>query len=369
MGLGLEVRETEPYVSLTFNLKISPFSALLSPYYLCLSPFHPPLPSLAMRPYSLLAPAKINLYLEILGDHVSGGEAPRPDGFHEMVMVLQSVSLVDRIDLRANGSDTVHVYCNHPEVPNDANNLAYRAAMLMIKQFPDCFARYGGVDITIHKQIPVGAGLAGGSSNAAAVLVGLDLLWNLGLTRDELQELGAVLGSDVPFCIAGGTALATGRGEQLDVLPSLDQLYVVLAKYRHLSVSTAWAYQTYRKRFGESYLSRSNDLEQRRQQIHSGPMMNAIAHRDGAKIGQLLRNDLEKVVLPEHPQVLKLREAFQQGNPIGTMMSGSGPTVFALVDSQAQAERLQAQVKQAIADPDLDFWIAKFNPSGIRIVE
>ncbi|MBW4694645.1 MAG: 4-(cytidine 5'-diphospho)-2-C-methyl-D-erythritol kinase [Lyngbya sp. HA4199-MV5] len=322
-----------------------------------------------MRSYSLLAPAKINLYLEILGDHVTGGDDSRPSGFHEMVMVLQSVSLSDRLHVRASGTDAIRVHCTHPQVPDDASNLAYRAAALMCKQFPDCFARYGGVDITIEKQIPVGAGLAGGSSNAAAVLVGLDLLWELGLTRDELQELGAVLGSDVPFCIAGGTALATGRGEQLDTLPALTNLSVVLAKYRSLSVSTAWAYTTYRQWFGDSYLRRGGDLEQRRQQVHASPMMAAIAQRDNSKIGQRLRNDLEKVVLPAHPQVLQLREAFQRFNPIGTMMSGSGPTVFALVESQAQAEALQDKVREAIANPDLELWIAKFNPSGIQIVK
>ncbi|XGV95407.1 MAG: 4-(cytidine 5'-diphospho)-2-C-methyl-D-erythritol kinase [Leptolyngbya sp. BL-A-14] len=322
-----------------------------------------------MRSYSLLAPAKINLYLEILGDHVTDDDDPRPSGFHEMVMVLQSVSLADRIDLRASGTDAIRVHCDHPQVPTDPTNLAYRAAALMNKRFPDCFARYGGVDITIHKQIPVGAGLAGGSSNAAAVLVGLDFLWDLGLTRDELQELGAVLGSDVPFCIAGGTALATGRGEKLDALSALTDLHVVLAKYRSLSVSTAWAYQTYRQRFGDSYLRRGNDLEQRRQQVHASPMMAAIAQRDNAKIGQLLRNDLEKVVLPAHPQVLQLRDAFQRAEPLGTMMSGSGPTVFALAASQAQAQAIQEQVKGTIADPDLEFWIANVNPSGIRIVE
>jgi 4-diphosphocytidyl-2-C-methyl-D-erythritol kinase len=321
-----------------------------------------------MRSYSLIAPAKINLYLEILGDHLSG-DPPQPDGFHEMVMVLQSVSLMDRIDLRASGTDNIRVHCTHPQVPNDASNLAYQAAALMVKRFPDCFARYGGVEITIRKQIPVGAGLAGGSSNAAAVLVGIDLLWELGLTRDELQELGAVLGSDVPFCIAGGTALATGRGEQLDVLPALTGLYVVLAKYRSLSVSTAWAYKTYRQQFGESYSHRSSDLDQRRQQVHASPLLAAIGQRDSAKIGQRLRNDLEKVVLPEHPQVLQLREAFHQATPLGTMMSGSGPTVFALAGSQSQAEQMREQVREAIANPDLEFWIAKFNPSGIQIVE
>jgi 4-diphosphocytidyl-2-C-methyl-D-erythritol kinase len=313
-----------------------------------------------MRSYSLLAAAKINLYLEILGD--------RPDGFHELVMVLQSVELADQVDLRVGGMGNIYVECNHPEVPSDSSNLAYRAAELMTRHFPDCFARFGGISISIQKHIPVGAGLAGGSSNAAAVLVGLDLLWDLGLTQDELEELGAMLGSDVPFCIAGGTALATGRGEQLDTLPGLDHLYVVLAKYRSLSVSTPWAYKTYRTKFNPSYLKDSNDLELRRQQVHSGPMLNAIAQRNDTKIGQLLYNDLEKVVLPEYPEVLRLREAFQQAGVLGTMMSGSGPTVFALVASQAAAEQIKERVKGTIASPDLELWVTKFGKSGIKVV-
>ncbi len=314
-----------------------------------------------MRSYSLLAPAKINLYLEILGD--------RPDGYHELVMVMQSVDLADRIELRANGTDQFRVHCNHAQVPVDQSNLAYRAAEIMSQQFPDAFARYGGVDITIHKRIPVGAGLAGGSTNAAAVLVGLDMMWERGLTQIEIQELGALLGSDVPFCIAGGTALATGRGEKLDALPDLENMHLVLAKYRSLSVSTPWAYKAYRQKFGASYLREAGDLEGRRQQVHSGPMINAIAHRDEIQIGKLLYNDLEKVVLPEYPQVANLRQTFQQLGTLGTLMSGSGPTVFALAESQAHAQQLQAQVRATIPDSDLELWTAKFIPAGIQIAK
>jgi 4-diphosphocytidyl-2-C-methyl-D-erythritol kinase len=312
-----------------------------------------------MRSYSLLAPAKINLYLEILGD--------RPDGYHELVMVMQSIDLADRIELRANGTDRFRVHCDHAQVPADQSNLAYRAAELMSQQFPEAFARYGAVDITIHKQIPVGAGLAGGSTNAAAVLVGLDMMWDRGLTQIEIQEIGALLGSDVPFCIAGGTALATGRGEKLDALPDLENMYLVLAKYRSLSVSTPWAYKTYRQQFGASYLRDPGDLEGRRQQVHSGPMINAIAHRDETQIGKLLYNDLEKVVLPEYLQVANLREVFQRLGTLGTLMSGSGPTVFALAASLEQAQQLLAQVRATIPDPDLELWTAKFIPAGIQI--
>lgn len=313
-----------------------------------------------MRAYSLRAPAKINLYLEIIGD--------RPDGFHELVMILQSIDLADRVDIRANGTQEIRLFCNSGEVPQDQTNLAYRAAALIAKSFPDSYDRFGGVDIAIDKQIPVGAGLAGGSGNAAAVLVGMDLLWSLGLTQSELQDLGAQLGSDIPFCIAGGTALATGRGEKLDTLPVPENLYVVLAKYRSLSVSTAWAYQTYRKQFGANYLRELNDLESRRQQVHSGNIMAAIAKRDSGAIGQHLRNDLEKVVLPEHPKVAQLRDVFQQQDVLGTMMSGSGPTVFALVDSQTKAEQVRDRVQAAIKDSDLALWVTQCCNAGVQIV-
>jgi 4-diphosphocytidyl-2-C-methyl-D-erythritol kinase len=311
-----------------------------------------------MRSYSLIAPAKINLYLEILGD--------RPDGYHELAMVLQSIDLADQIDLRPLGTDRFRVRCTHPQVPQDNSNLAVRAAELMAKQFPNTFAQYGGVEITIHKRIPVAAGLAGGSTNAAAVLVGLDLLWKLGLTQSELEELAARLGSDVPFCIAGGTAIATGRGDQLSSLPSLDRLYVVLGKYRSLTVSTAWAYQTYRQQFGASYTAPQN-LASRTSGVHSGPMVRAITQGDGVQIGQRLYNDLERVVLPAYPQVLQLREAFNRPGVLGAMMSGSGPTVFALCESYNQAQQVKEAVKAALPEPDLELWLARFSSKGIQV--
>jgi 4-diphosphocytidyl-2-C-methyl-D-erythritol kinase len=131
-----------------------------------------------MHSYTLIAPAKINLYLEILGD--------RPDGYHELAMILQSIELADRLELRANGTDKIRLHCSHPQVPLDQSNLAYKAAQLMQEKFPQTAANYGGMDITIEKNTPVAAGLAGGSSNAAAVLVGINLMWELGLTQPEL---------------------------------------------------------------------------------------------------------------------------------------------------------------------------------------
>ncbi|PSO85983.1 MAG: 4-(cytidine 5'-diphospho)-2-C-methyl-D-erythritol kinase [Cyanobacteria bacterium QS_3_48_167] len=313
-----------------------------------------------MRSYSLLAPAKINLYLEIVGD--------RPDGYHELVMILQTISLCDRINLLANCTDAIRIHCDHPQLPPAQHNLAYKAAQLMVKQFPDAFAQYGGVEITIDKQIPVAAGLAGGSTDAAAVLVGMSKMWQLGLTLPELQTLATKLGSDVPFCVTGGTAIATGRGEQLDFLNGLDNLAVVLAKHRHLEISTAWAYQTYRQQFGSESISKGENGQSGTAQIHSEPLVKAITQENGIQIGQLLHNDLQKVVLPALPEVAQLRKAFQREGILGTMMSGSGSTVFALCDSQLQAQQIKQDVKAEMNDPDLYFWIAQFSSAGIQVL-
>jgi 4-diphosphocytidyl-2-C-methyl-D-erythritol kinase len=313
-----------------------------------------------MHSYTLIAPAKINLYLEIITD--------RPDGYHELAMILQSIGLADQINVRSISTGTIRVHCNHPQVPTDKSNLAYRAAELMVREFPEALAKYGGVEISINKQIPVAAGLAGGSTNAAAVLVGIDLLWKLGLTQSELEELGATLGSDVPFCVSGGTAIATGRGEQLSPLPNLDNIYVVLAKYRSLEVSTAWAYKTYKQQFGNSYIKDTKDLAARASAVHSGAIVKAIVAQDAEKIAQQLHNDLERVVLPQYPQVLQLREVFaKQEGVLGTMMSGSGPTVFALFDSEQQAQLVLLHVREAISDEDLELFVTRTITHGIQV--
>lgn len=310
-----------------------------------------------MYPYSLTAPAKINLHLEIIGD--------RPDGYHQLVMIMQSIDLADQIHIRANGTDKIRLYCQHPQVPLDDTNLAYRAAILMQQKFPKLASNYGGMDITIEKNIPIAAGLAGGSSNAAAALVGINLMWELGLTLPELQELGAMIGSDVPFCISGGTAIATGRGEEIEPLKDLDHLWVVLAKYSNISVSTAWAYNTYRENFAEYYISSSEEIESRHHQIHSGDLVQAISKKDNQKIGKLLYNDLEKIVLPEFPQVAELITQFKTTECLGAMMSGSGPTVFCLCETKNQAEEIKQKISFSIVDPNLELWVAKMCPHGI----
>lgn len=313
---------------------------------------------------TLLANAKINLYLEIIGN--------RPDGFHELVMVMQSVALADRITLKPLNTPIIQLNCDHPQVPTDHTNLAYKAVTLLQKRLPHRTNRQGGVEITLEKKIPVGAGLAGGSSNAAATLFGLDVMWNLGLTRMELQELGAELGSDVPFCLAGGCAIATGRGEEVDTLPNTPALIAVLAKYNSISVSTPWAYTTYRQQFENTYLPIDDtaSLEERRSRVHSGKMVKALGAHNPIAIGQQLSNDLEKVVLPAHPKVAQLKAimtlAAQQHNGLGTMMSGSGPTVFTLCETAEQAEAILKAVREQLSDPDLVLHVAPFTSQGIQ---
>ncbi|MEO1134348.1 MAG: 4-(cytidine 5'-diphospho)-2-C-methyl-D-erythritol kinase, partial [Cyanobacteria bacterium J06639_1] len=258
----------------------------------------------------LNAPAKINLYLEITGD--------RPDGYRSVVMVLQSISLSDRVRIELGGHDII-VRCDHPEVPETEQNLAYRAAALLAEKCD----RHTGVIIRIDKHIPVGAGLAGGSTDAAAVLVGLNQLWQLGLTARDLQALAAKLGSDIPFCVHGGTMLATGRGEQLSPLQDLDSLWLLLAKPSDIAISTAWAYNTY------AALPASSTHRPISQ------MLSAIAHQDIPAVARCLHNDLELAVLPAHDRIAQLKQAMLASeDTLGAMMSGSGSTVFAVLDSQ-----------------------------------
>ena len=312
---------------------------------------------------TLLSNAKINLYLEIVGS--------RTDGFHELVMVMQSVALCDRITLNPISGPSITINCNHPQVPTDHTNLAYKAVTLLQKRFPNRTNRCGGIEITIDKKIPVGAGLAGGSSTAAAVLFGLDILWKMGLTRLELQEVSAELGSDIPFCLAGGCAIATGRGEEVDVLPKSPKLFAVLAKYESISVSTPWAYKTYRQQFAHTYLPLDDraTLAERRARVHSSDMLKSIGARNATAIGTHLHNDLEKVVLPAHPKVTQLKssmaEIAQTNGGIGTMMSGSGPTVFSLTETLEAAEAVKQEVRSRFNDPDLKVFVAPFTSHGI----
>ncbi|MFS8820509.1 4-(cytidine 5'-diphospho)-2-C-methyl-D-erythritol kinase [Synechococcus sp. W60.1] len=301
-----------------------------------------------MQACTLIARAKINLYLEILGS--------RPDGYSEVAMVLQSIHLADRLQLKSRPHG-IHLTCDRPEVPADARNLAYQAAELLQKE---CHSS-AGVEIHIEKHIPVAAGLAGGSADAAAVLVGLNQLWGRGLTVGELQSLAARLGSDIPFCVQGGTQLATGRGEVLEPLADWEGIPVLLAKPKHLGVSTAWAYQAFRSRQG----SLGGDALPKPTLPTLPQALAALSRQDPPALARSLRNDLEQVVLPEYAIVGELRQALLSAGALGSLMSGSGPTVFGIMPSL----ELAAQVRNTLRHQfqDVEFWVTQFAPTGILL--
>ncbi|WP_318617473.1 4-(cytidine 5'-diphospho)-2-C-methyl-D-erythritol kinase [Sporosarcina sp. YIM B06819] len=264
------------------------------------------------------APAKINLTLDVLHK--------RPDGFHEVEMIMTTVDLADRIWIRPMDNGRITIKTSERFVPNDRKNLAYQAAELLQRQ-------YGikeGVEITLEKSIPVAAGLAGGSSDAAATLRGLNRLWNLGIEADELATLGSRIGSDVSFCVHGGTALATGRGEMIQHLPAPPNCWVILAKPA-ISVSTGDIY-------GNLNL-KSVDHPQ------TSSMIEALVAGDYDKMCKSVGNVLEAVTMDLHPQVVMLKEQMKRFGADAVLMSGSGPTVFGLVKHESRVPRIYNGLK------------------------
>ncbi|MBA4495826.1 4-(cytidine 5'-diphospho)-2-C-methyl-D-erythritol kinase [Paenactinomyces guangxiensis] len=260
------------------------------------------------------APAKINLTLDAL--------YKRTDGYHELEMVMTTVDLADRIDMFELPGPAISLESSSGLVPQDERNLAYRAAALLKEKT----GIKRGVHIRIHKQIPVAAGLAGGSSDAAATLRGLNRLWKLHLSDAELAGIGAEIGSDVPFCVYANTAIARGRGELLTPLPPPPPCWVVLAKPAH-GVSTADVFQRLR-------------IDQIEEHPRTKAMVEAIKNRDYPSVNRHLGNVLESVTMKMDPEVRKIKEKMIQFGADGVLMSGSGPTVFALVKKEARARRL-----------------------------
>lgn len=259
------------------------------------------------------APAKINLTLDVL--------YKRPDNYHEVEMVMTTVDLADRIGLENRVDGLIKIFSADRFVPDDERNFAYQAAKLL----KDTYGIKHGVSITIEKEIPIAAGLAGGSSDAAATLRGLNELWNLNLSLDTLAELGAKIGSDVSFCVYGGTALATGRGEKIQELLAPPACWVVLAKPK-IGVSTAEIYGNLKV----DQIKHPNTTE----------MIRAIETNDYELMCRSLGNVLESVTFNLYPEVITLKEQMQRFGADAVLMSGSGPTVFGLVDTEARVNRI-----------------------------
>ncbi|VBB06561.1 4-diphosphocytidyl-2c-methyl-d-erythritol kinase [Lucifera butyrica] len=266
----------------------------------------------------LKAYAKINLALDILGK--------RDDGYHEVAMIMQSIDLADIVRLTPRGSG-ITLSVDVSGLSDGEDNLAYRAAKLLA----DTYNVRQGVHIALEKHIPLAAGLAGGSTDAAAVLKGLNTLWNLRRSSSELERLAASLGSDVPFCLHGGTMLATGRGEVVSPLPDLPFCYFVLAK-PPVEVSTAWVYRQYR-------------AEAVKEHPDLAGMRAALTEKDLQGVAARFSNVLESVTIPAYPAVNELKTRLLHCGAGHCLMSGSGPTVFGLVRCREEAGRIAARLQ------------------------
>ncbi|MDA0717101.1 MAG: 4-(cytidine 5'-diphospho)-2-C-methyl-D-erythritol kinase [Cyanobacteria bacterium] len=304
------------------------------------------------------APAKINLHLEVLG--------LRPDGFHELAMVMQSIDLTDTLRLLPTADGRISLQCDRADLPTDGSNLIVKAGEMLRARsgFPEL-----GAQIILEKRIPIGAGLAGGSSNGAAALVGLNELWGLGFETHQLHIMAAELGSDMPFCLDGGTQLCFGRGEQLEALPfySTEHPAVLLAKHPGVSVSTPWAYGLCKELRGDFYLEAEADFELRRQALRQSPLLLAIA---GTKQWPPLRNDLQLVVEPEVETVRQgLALLHQSEQPLAVAMSGSGPSLFALFPGLEQARKAHGDLAEQFERYGFESWCCGFSDRGVSLIQ
>lgn len=265
--------------------------------------------------WELFAPAKINLTLDVLGK--------RADGYHEIETVMQTVALGDTIQL----TEAMHteVESDHPQMPLGKTNLAVRAAELLCHKTG--IAK--GVRIRITKRIPIAAGLAGGSTDAAAVLRGLNKLWGLELPTEIMLEMAAHLGSDVAFCLRGGTALGKGRGERVTLLPPLPQFGVIIVKMP-FAVSTKEVYQRFRF---HPAIKPTTEV-----------MLRALQSGKRREIMEAMSNMLEQVTITMHPEIARVKALLYAAGAGAVLMSGSGPTVFALTETREEAQQVVSRV-------------------------
>lgn len=274
-----------------------------------------------MDKLELKALGKLNLGLDILGK--------RGNGYHDVRMVMQTVYLYDRILLEKKEEEGIEVTSNLYYLPTNANNIAYRAAELLMQEFQI----KGGIRITLEKHIPVSAGMAGGSTDAAAVLFGMNRLYHLRLSENDLKERGVKLGADVPYCIMRGTVMAEGIGEVLTPLPPCPRCYVLIAK-PSFSASTVKVYEKY-DALSESEVEHP-DLDR---------VVRGLEQGDLEEMAAGMGNVLEQVMIPEYPVIGQLKELMLEEGALGAMMSGSGPTVFGIYRTRGAAREAARKIR------------------------
>ncbi|MBR5406862.1 MAG: 4-(cytidine 5'-diphospho)-2-C-methyl-D-erythritol kinase [Lachnospiraceae bacterium] len=273
-----------------------------------------------MDTVALKAPAKINLVLNVVNR--------RPDGYHEVRMVMQSIGLYDEITVSKSGDDRIVIESDAKGIPLNEDNLIYRAAALIRET---CGIK-DGVKITLKKNIPVAAGLAGGSTDAAATLKGMNELFDLGLSEDKLCKAGVKIGADVPYCIMGRTALSEGIGEVLTPLKGIPECGILIAK-PGIDVSTGYVYKAF-------------DSLKEKDHPDVDAMLKAVDEGDLFAIADNLGNSLEGVTEAEYPVIGKIKETMIGAGALGSLMSGSGPTVFGLFKDRDAACRAADIVKE-----------------------
>ena len=262
---------------------------------------------------SLKALAKINLGLDVV--------RRREDGYHEVRMIMQTIQLYDRLDIKRTQEPGIQIQNNLSFLPVNENNLIYKAAKLLM----DEFSITDGVSVKLDKRIPVAAGMAGGSTDAAAMLIGVNRLFSLGLTKRQLMERGVQIGADVPYCIMRGTALAEGIGEALSPLPPMVKCPVLIAK-PSISVSTKFVYQNLK--LDDTTIHPDIDL-----------LIDDIKAKNLHDIAAHMGNVLETVTIPNYPVIDEIKKHMLSNGAVGAMMSGSGPTVFGLFDDEDTAKK------------------------------
>ena len=262
-------------------------------------------------------PAKINLGLHI--------HKKREDGFHELETILQMVTWFDELQLEGT-CEKVELFCDTPEIPNDETNLVVKAARLLQKHFP---GRCAGVNITLKKSIPSGAGLGGGSGNAAGVLLALNHLWDLKISRENLIAISAELGSDVPFFLMSPCAIGTGKGEILEPINNPINLYILMI-YPNLPLSTPWVYGNLK-------------LKLTKHKNNISILTNFLMRSDFAQLGAGLYNDLEPIVFKRYPEILEIKNELLRSGAGGALLSGSGSTVFGIFDNPDLAKKALAR--------------------------
>ena len=273
-----------------------------------------------MKQIELKALAKINLGLDVLGR--------RENGYHDVRMVMQSIYLYDEVKLEKTAEPGITTVSNLSFLPTGDGNIAYKAARLLQEEFQIT----EGIKITLNKHIPVAAGLAGGSSNAAAVLFGMNRMFRLGLSQKDLMDRGVRLGADVPFCIKRGSVLAEGNGEKLSVLPAMPKCTVLIAK-PPVSVSTKVVYEA----LDAKEITEHPDID---------GIIEGLKNNSLKQVAACMGNVLEDVTVPMHPVIDQIKQEMKSAGALNAMMSGSGPTVFGLFESRADAREAQRRIRE-----------------------